>query len=44
MAIKRSYLYSSIWQSCDELQDSMDASQYKDYLPVLLFVKYISDK
>jgi type I restriction enzyme M protein len=44
MAIKKSDLYSSIWQSCDELQDSMDASQYKDYVLVLLFVKYISDK
>ena len=44
MAIKKSDLYSSLWQSCDELRDGMDASQYKDYVLVLLFVKYISDK
>src|SRR5476649_2314282 len=44
MAIKKSELYSSLWKSCDELRDSMDASQYKDYVLVLLFVKYVSDK
>ena len=44
MAIKKSDLYSSLWQSCDELRDGMDASQYKDYVLVLLFGKYISDK
>ncbi|GAB4528093.1 MAG: type I restriction-modification system subunit M [Anaerolineae bacterium] len=44
MAIKKSELYSSIWKSCDELRGSMDASQYKDYVLVLLFVKYVSDK
>jgi type I restriction enzyme M protein len=30
--------------SCDELRGGMDASQYKDYVLVLLFVKYVSDK
>ncbi len=44
MAIKKSDLYSSLWQSCDELRGGMDASQYKDYILVLLFVKYVSDK
>jgi type I restriction enzyme M protein len=44
MAIKKSELYSSIWQSCDALRGGMDASQYKDYVLVLLFVKYVSDK
>ncbi len=44
MAIKKSQLYSSIWKSCDELRGGMDASQYKDYVLVLLFIKYISDK
>ena len=44
MALKKSELYSSLWQSCDELRGSMDASQYKDYVLVLLFLKYISDK
>jgi type I restriction enzyme M protein len=44
MALKKSELYSSLWQSCDELRGGMDASQYKDYVLVLLFIKHISDK
>ena len=44
MAIKKSELYSSLWASCDELRGGMDASQYKDYVLALLFIKYISDK
>ncbi|WP_440063556.1 type I restriction-modification system subunit M [Pseudomonas syringae] len=44
MAIKKSELYSSLWSSCDELRGSMDPSQYKDYVLVLLFIKYVSDK
>src|SRR5881409_1450240 len=44
MAIKKSELYSSLWSSCDELRGGMDASQYKDYVLVLLFIRYVSDK
>ena len=44
MAMKKSELYSSLWQGCDELRGGMDASQYKDYVLVLLFIKYIGDK
>jgi len=44
MALKKSQLYSSIWSACDELRGGMDVSQYKDYVLVLLFVRYISDK
>lgn len=44
MAIKKSELYSSLWASCDLLRGGMDASQYKDYVLVLLFIKYVSDK
>ena len=44
MALKKSELYASLWASCDELRGGMDASQYKDYVLVLLFIKYISDK
>jgi type I restriction-modification system DNA methylase subunit len=44
MAIKKSQLYSSLWQSCDELRGGMDVSQYKDYVLTLLFMKYVSDK
>ena len=44
MALKKSQLYSSLWASCDELRGGMDASQYKDYVLFMLFIKYISDK
>ncbi len=44
MAIKKNELYSSLWESCDKLRGKMDASQYKDYILTLLFVKYVSDK
>lgn len=44
MAIKKNELYSSLWASCDELRGGMDASQYKDYVLTLLFMKYVSDK
>ncbi|PYR82509.1 MAG: type I restriction endonuclease subunit M, partial [Acidobacteria bacterium] len=44
MALKKSELYSSLWSGCDELRGGMDASQYKDYVLSLLFIKYVSDK
>jgi type I restriction enzyme M protein len=44
MAIKKNELYSSLWASCDELRGGMDASQYKDFVLTLLFMKYVSDK
>jgi type I restriction enzyme M protein len=44
MPVKKSEIYSSIWESCDELRGGMDASQYKDYVLVLLFMKYVSDR
>jgi type I restriction enzyme M protein len=44
MAIKKTELYSSLWASCDNLRGGMDASQYKDYVLTLLFMKYVSDK
>ncbi len=42
--VRKSDLYASLWASCDELRGGMDASQYKDYVLTLLFVKYVSDK
>ena len=42
--MKKSELYNSIWKSCDELRGGMDASQYKDYVLVLLFMRYVTDK
>ena len=44
MAIKKIELYSSLWASCDELRGGMDASQYKDYVLTMLFMKYVSEK
>ena len=44
MAIKKSELYSSLWSGCDALRGGMDASQYKDYVLVMLFWRYVSDK
>jgi type I restriction enzyme M protein len=44
MPLKKSDLYSSLWASCDELRGGMDASQYKDYVLFMLFIKYVSDK
>ena len=44
MAIKKTELYSSLWKACDELRGGMDASQYKDYVLVMLFWRYVSDK
>ncbi len=44
MAVKKTELYSSLWSSCDELRGGMDASQYKDYVLTLLFMKYVTDK
>ena len=44
MALRNPDLYASIWASCDELRGGMDASQYKDYVLFMLFIKYISDK
>jgi type I restriction enzyme M protein len=44
MALKKSDLYSSLWASCDELRGGMDATQYKDYVLFMLFIKYVTDK
>ena len=44
MPVKKSEIYSTLWKSCDELRGGMDASQYKDYVLTLLFMKYVSDK
>ena len=44
MPLKKSDLYASLWASCDELRGGMDASQYKDYVLFMLFIKYVSDK
>jgi type I restriction enzyme M protein len=32
-----------IWKACDTFRGVIDPSQYKDYILVMLFVKYLSD-
>lgn len=44
MAIKKTQIYSTLWNACNKLRGSMDASQYKDYVLILLFIKYLTDK
>ena len=44
MAVKKSELYSTLWASCDELRGGMEPTEYKDYVLLLLFVRYVSDK
>ncbi len=44
MALKKSELYSSIWESCNKLRGGIEPSEYKNYVLVILFVKYVSDK
>lgn len=44
MAIKKSELYSTLWEACNKLRGGMEPQQYKDYVLKLLFLKYISDK
>ena len=46
MAVKKSALYSKLWDSCNTLRSKggMDATQYKDYVLIVLFMKVITDK
>ena len=44
MPLRKPHLYSSLRQNCDQLRGGMDASQNKDYVLTLLFMKYVSDK
>lgn len=34
---------SIVWKACDTFRGTIDPSQYKDYILVMLFVKYLSD-
>ena len=33
----------AVWAACDSFRGAVDAGQYKDYILVMLFLKYISD-
>ena len=32
-----------LWKACDSFRGTIDATEYKDYILTMLFVKYISD-
>ena len=32
-----------VWRACDTFRGTIDATQYKDYILVMLFLKYLSD-
>jgi len=44
MAIKKTQLYKHLWEAANALRGGMDASQYKDYVLTILFVKYVTDR
>ena len=44
MPVKKSELYSILWEACNKLRGGVEPARYKDYVLVLLFFKYISDK
>jgi len=44
LAVKKSELYSTLWASCDELRGGIEPSIYKDYVLLILFVRYVTDK
>ena len=44
MAVKKTELYSVLWEACNKLRGGVEPSRYKDYVLVLLFFKYVSDK
>jgi len=41
--IKQSEINSTTWAACDTFRGVVDPTQYKDYILVMLFLKYISD-
>jgi type I restriction enzyme M protein len=44
LAVKKTELYSTLWASCEELRGGIEPSIYKDYVLLILFVRYVTDK
>lgn len=44
MAVKKSELYALLWEACNKLRGGVEPARYKDYVLVLLFFKYVSDR
>ena len=42
-AISQDEINSILWRACDTFRGTVDPSEYKNYILVMLFVKYISD-
>ena len=42
--MKKSELYSLLWEACNKLRGGVEPARYKDYVLVLLFSKYVSDR
>lgn len=42
--MKKSELYSILWEACNKLRGGVEPARYKDYVLVLLFFKYVSDR
>jgi len=41
--IEQKEINNAAWSACDTFRGAVDPSQYKDYILVMLFLKYISD-
>ena len=44
MAVKKSELYSMLFEACNKLRGGVEPARYKDYVLLLLFFKYVSDR
>ncbi len=42
--VTQSQVNNTAWAACDTFRGVVDAAQYKDYILVMLFLKYISDQ
>ncbi len=43
MKLTQDIINNQVWKACDTFRGTIDATQYKDYILTMLFVKYISD-
>ncbi len=43
MKLTQDTINNQVWKACDTFRGTIDATQYKDYILTMLFVKYISD-
>src|ERR1700738_837394 len=41
--LRQDDILSAVWRACDTFRGAVDATQYKDYVLTILFLKYISD-